>query len=76
MNLLFTRELAKRLDGTGVIAIALDPGFVRTNLGRDATGFFDFSSVSRGRFRRIRKSRARRTSSSTSSVAAETRRHR
>jgi len=40
MNLLFTRELAGRLEGSGVIAIAFDPGFVRTNLGRDATGFF------------------------------------
>src|SRR5262245_48784331 len=40
MNLLFTGELAKRLDQSGVIAIAFDPGFVRTNLGRDATGLF------------------------------------
>ncbi|XP_041951039.1 retinol dehydrogenase 14b [Alosa sapidissima] len=33
-NLLFTRELARRLDGTDVTVNALTPGIVRTNLGR------------------------------------------
>jgi NAD(P)-dependent dehydrogenase (short-subunit alcohol dehydrogenase family) len=33
-NLLFTYELARRLDGTGVTANAVDPGLVRTGLGR------------------------------------------
>lgn len=33
MNILFTRELARRLDGTGVVANCLHPGAVRTNLG-------------------------------------------
>ncbi|KAJ8290230.1 hypothetical protein GJAV_G00010280 [Gymnothorax javanicus] len=33
-NLLFTCELAKRLDETGVTVNALTPGIVRTNLGR------------------------------------------
>ncbi|XP_029901099.1 retinol dehydrogenase 14a [Myripristis murdjan] len=33
-NLLFTCELARRLDGTGVTVNALTPGIVRTNLGR------------------------------------------
>ena len=34
---LFTYELARRLQGTGVTATCLDPGFVRTNIGqRDA----------------------------------------
>ncbi|XP_016337983.1 retinol dehydrogenase 14-like [Sinocyclocheilus anshuiensis] len=33
-NLLFTRELARRLDGTGVSVNALTPGIVRTRLGR------------------------------------------
>jgi NAD(P)-dependent dehydrogenase (short-subunit alcohol dehydrogenase family) len=31
-NILFTRELARRLDGTGVTANALHPGFVATNI--------------------------------------------
>ncbi|XP_035598296.1 retinol dehydrogenase 14a [Oncorhynchus keta] len=33
-NLLFTCELARRLEGTGVAVNALTPGIVRTNLGR------------------------------------------
>ncbi|XP_006626408.2 retinol dehydrogenase 14a [Lepisosteus oculatus] len=33
-NLLFTHELAKRLEETGVTVNALTPGIVRTNLGR------------------------------------------
>ncbi|RVE57621.1 hypothetical protein OJAV_G00218200 [Oryzias javanicus] len=33
-NLLFTRELARRLEGSGVTVNALTPGIVRTNLGR------------------------------------------
>jgi retinol dehydrogenase 12 len=32
-NILFTRALAKRLQGTGVTATCLHPGFVRTNFG-------------------------------------------
>ena len=32
-NVLFTYELARRLDGTGVTANALHPGFVSTNIG-------------------------------------------
>jgi NAD(P)-dependent dehydrogenase (short-subunit alcohol dehydrogenase family) len=32
-NILFTRALAKRLEGTGVTATCLHPGFVRTNFG-------------------------------------------
>ena len=35
-NILFTRELAGRLDGTGVTANCLHPGVVRTGFGRDA----------------------------------------
>ena len=37
-NILFTRELARRLDGTGVTANALHPGYVRTQIFR-AEGF-------------------------------------
>jgi NAD(P)-dependent dehydrogenase (short-subunit alcohol dehydrogenase family) len=33
MNLLFTRELARRLEGSGVTANALHPGFVASRLG-------------------------------------------
>ncbi|KAJ0026630.1 hypothetical protein NQD34_017630 [Periophthalmus magnuspinnatus] len=33
-NLLFTLELAKKLEGSGVTVNALTPGIVRTNLGR------------------------------------------
>jgi NAD(P)-dependent dehydrogenase (short-subunit alcohol dehydrogenase family) len=35
-NILFTRELARRLEGTGVTANCLHPGVVRTGFGRDA----------------------------------------
>jgi NAD(P)-dependent dehydrogenase (short-subunit alcohol dehydrogenase family) len=34
-NILFTRELARRLKGSGVTANSLHPGTVRTNFGRD-----------------------------------------
>jgi retinol dehydrogenase-14 len=34
-NLLFTRELARRLEGSGVTVNALHPGAVRTGLGRN-----------------------------------------
>jgi NAD(P)-dependent dehydrogenase (short-subunit alcohol dehydrogenase family) len=40
LNVLFTYELARRLAGTGVTANCLHPGFVRTALGREATGAF------------------------------------
>lgn len=39
-NILFTRELARRLSGTGVTANCLHPGFVRTNLGQRDGGLF------------------------------------
>jgi NAD(P)-dependent dehydrogenase (short-subunit alcohol dehydrogenase family) len=34
-NILFTRELARRLEGTGVTAHSLHPGTVRTGFGKD-----------------------------------------
>jgi NAD(P)-dependent dehydrogenase (short-subunit alcohol dehydrogenase family) len=34
-NIYFTRELARRLDGTGVTTNAVHPGFVRSHFGRD-----------------------------------------
>jgi retinol dehydrogenase 12 len=39
-NILFTRELARRLAGTGVTANCLHPGFVATGLGQRGGGFF------------------------------------
>jgi NAD(P)-dependent dehydrogenase (short-subunit alcohol dehydrogenase family) len=43
-NILFTRELANRLEGTGVTANSLHPGTVRTGFGQDgdARGFIKF----------------------------------
>lgn len=39
-NVLFTYELARRLEGTGVTANVLHPGFVATNFGRSNGGIF------------------------------------
>jgi NAD(P)-dependent dehydrogenase (short-subunit alcohol dehydrogenase family) len=38
MNILFTRELARRLQGTGVTANCLHPGFVNTRFGEGSGG--------------------------------------
>jgi NAD(P)-dependent dehydrogenase (short-subunit alcohol dehydrogenase family) len=37
-NVLFTRELARRLAGTGVVANCLHPGVIRSRLGRNMGG--------------------------------------
>jgi NAD(P)-dependent dehydrogenase (short-subunit alcohol dehydrogenase family) len=37
-NILFTRELARRLEGTGVTANCMHPGFVATRFGDEAGG--------------------------------------
>jgi NAD(P)-dependent dehydrogenase (short-subunit alcohol dehydrogenase family) len=39
-NILFTRELARRLAGTGVTANCIHPGFVSTGLGQRRGGLF------------------------------------
>lgn len=39
-NILFTRALAKRLEGTQVTTNALHPGVVRTGFGHNTQGFF------------------------------------
>jgi NAD(P)-dependent dehydrogenase (short-subunit alcohol dehydrogenase family) len=46
-NILFTRVLARRLQGTTVTATCLHPGFVRTSFGRD----FDGSPLLKGIFK-------------------------
>lgn len=38
-NILFTYELARRLDGTGIVANCLDPGMVASDFAREYTGF-------------------------------------
>ncbi|XP_070177460.1 retinol dehydrogenase 11-like isoform X2 [Littorina saxatilis] len=38
-NIFFTRELARRLHGTGVTAYCLHPGFVSTHIGRNLGAF-------------------------------------
>ena len=37
--ILFTRLLAKKLEGTGVTVNCVHPGMIKTDLGRDAGGF-------------------------------------
>jgi NAD(P)-dependent dehydrogenase (short-subunit alcohol dehydrogenase family) len=45
-NVVFTYELARRLEGTGVTATVLHPGVVRTNFGaEDQAGYFRMMSV-------------------------------
>lgn len=39
-NVLFSRELARRLRGSGVSAFCLHPGVIRTELGRHVQGWF------------------------------------
>jgi NAD(P)-dependent dehydrogenase (short-subunit alcohol dehydrogenase family) len=41
-NILYTRELARRLAGTGVTANSLHPGFVATRFGDASGGFFAY----------------------------------
>jgi NAD(P)-dependent dehydrogenase (short-subunit alcohol dehydrogenase family) len=43
MNILFTRELARRLAGTGVTANCLHPGFVGTRFGDQSGGILSFA---------------------------------
>ena len=41
-NILYTRELARRLAGTGVTANSLHPGFVATRFGDESGGLFSY----------------------------------
>jgi len=50
-NLLFTKALAKRIEGSGVETYAVHPGHVRTSFTRDLRGWFKiFVSILRIRF--------------------------
>jgi len=42
-NILFNRELARRLDGTGITANCLHPGFVASRLGDQSGGVFSLA---------------------------------
>lgn len=42
LNILFTRELARRLDGAGVTANCFHPGFVDTRFGDESGGFISY----------------------------------
>jgi NAD(P)-dependent dehydrogenase (short-subunit alcohol dehydrogenase family) len=45
MNLMFTNELNRRLAGSGVLAVALHPGIVMTELARDQTAWMKVVGV-------------------------------
>ena len=45
MNVLFARELSRRLAGEGVVAHALHPGIVKTELGRDQGWGMRFAGI-------------------------------
>ncbi|CAL8249786.1 unnamed protein product [Boreogadus saida] len=44
-NVLFSRELARRMKGTGVTAYSLHPGVIRTELGRHVESWFPLLGV-------------------------------
>jgi NAD(P)-dependent dehydrogenase (short-subunit alcohol dehydrogenase family) len=50
MNILFTRELARRLAGTGVTANCLHPGFVNTRFGNESGGWMGLAVKTAKRF--------------------------
>jgi NAD(P)-dependent dehydrogenase (short-subunit alcohol dehydrogenase family) len=52
-NILFTRELARRLAGTGVVANCLHPGFVASRFGDEAGGWLGWAFAAAKRFAAI-----------------------
>ncbi|HVO40818.1 MAG TPA: SDR family oxidoreductase [Spirochaetia bacterium] len=61
-NLLFTYELARRLEGSGVTANALHPGFVATQFGKNNGGFMRFAMTIAHRLGAISPEEGARTS--------------
>lgn len=49
-NILFTKELARRIDGTGVSAYSWHPGLVTTRFGRDSIGINAIKAVTFGHY--------------------------
>jgi NAD(P)-dependent dehydrogenase (short-subunit alcohol dehydrogenase family) len=45
MNVMFAAELTRRMKGAGVVANALHPGIVKTELGRDQPWYFSLVAV-------------------------------
>src|ERR1700751_5009358 len=60
-NILFTRELARRLAGTGVTANCLHPGFVATNFGNNNQGLWRLGIAIAKRFAAITGERGAET---------------
>jgi retinol dehydrogenase-12 len=58
-NIMFTRELARRLDGTGVTANCLHPGTVRTQFGQTGSTWLKLGLMIGGPFLRSPQSGAR-----------------
>ncbi|MGA2125953.1 MAG: SDR family oxidoreductase [Xanthobacteraceae bacterium] len=74
-NILFTRELARRLDGTGVTVNCLHPGFVATRFGEENGGLFRVAINLAKRVAAITPERGALTSlylATSSQVAGET----
>jgi NAD(P)-dependent dehydrogenase (short-subunit alcohol dehydrogenase family) len=60
-NILFTRELARRLEGTGVTANCLHPGFVASRFGDNNGGLFRWGLVIAKRLTAISERRGAET---------------
>jgi NAD(P)-dependent dehydrogenase (short-subunit alcohol dehydrogenase family) len=71
MNILFTRELARRLEGTGVTANAVHPGFVASNFAREGdTGRLGNAAMVLGRPFAISNEKGARTTVFVASAPA------
>jgi NAD(P)-dependent dehydrogenase (short-subunit alcohol dehydrogenase family) len=50
MNILFTRELARRLEGTGVTVNCLHPGVIASGFGTNNSGLLGFATRNLGKY--------------------------